>query len=232
MNSLQPQEFRYDIMAIGAHPDDVEHSIGATLLHLASKGKRICIAHMTHGEAGTYGSRELRDTEARAAADYIGADVRWLDFEDTRIENTYEARLRMIREIRDVRPRTILCQYYDFPLMHHDHETTGRIVRDSFRMCRFKNVDTGNEPFWIPNILYYLLPLTLRPTLVLDVTAYMDRWIEMANLYGSQLDNIPGYKDRLLAMKHAAGIQINALYGEGFYCDRPLHGNEIDLTVL
>ena len=223
------QEYRFDVMAVGAHPDDVEHSIGGTLLHLADRGLKICIVHMTHGEAGTYGSREIRDNEARAAADYLGAEVRWLDFEDTRIADTYEAREKMIRTIRDVRPRIVLSQYYDYPLMHPDHEATGRIVRNSFRMCRFRNIDTGQEPFWIPMLAYYLLPFQVKPAFVFDVTPYMERWCELSNKYGSQLDSIPGYKDRLMAMKSAAGMMINAKYGEPFYSDRPLRANDLDL---
>jgi N-acetylglucosamine malate deacetylase 1 len=226
---VDEQQYNYDVMAIGAHPDDVEHAIGGTLLHLAERGLKICIVHMTHGEAGTYGSREKRDEEARDAARFIGADVRWLDFEDTRIEDTYEARIQMITAIRDVRPRIILAQYYDFPLMHHDHESAGRIVRNSFRMCRFKNVETGNEPFWIPNVAYYLLPRTMRPTFVFDVTPYFERWVELANKYDSQLDNIPGYKDRLVSHKRANGIHIDVVYGEEFHCDRPLRANELDI---
>lgn len=229
---LPNQQYNYDVLAIGAHPDDVEHSIGGTLLHLGDQGKKICIAHMTHGESGTYGSREKRDDEARAAANYLRADVHWLDFQDTKIEDTLEARLRMIKFIRDVRPRLILCQYYDFPLMHHDHEVTGQIVRNSFRMCRFRNVDTGNDPFWIPNIAYYLLPFHIKPTFVVDVEAVHDRWLEMANLYDSQLDAIPGYKDRLMSHKRMAGNLIDVSLGESFYCDRPLIANGVDLTVM
>lgn len=229
---LPDQKYNYDILAIGAHPDDVEHSIGGTLLHLSDQGKSICIAHMTHGESGTYGSREKRDEEARAAAKYLKADVRWLDFEDTKIEDSLEARMRMITFIREVRPRMILCQYYDFPLMHHDHEATGRIVRNSFRMCRFKNVETGNEPFWIPNIAYYLLPLHVRPAFVVDVSHVHERWLELANLYDSQLDAIPGYKNRLISHRRAAGNLIDAELGEAFYCDRPLIANGVDLTLM
>lgn len=224
-------DYNYDVMAIGAHPDDVEHAIGGTMLHFKAQGKKMCIVHMTHGEAGTYGNRETRDAEARACAKYLEADVRWLEFEDTRIEDNLESRLRMIKMIRDIRPRLILAQYYDFPIMHHDHEATGQIVRNSFRMCRFKNVDTGNEPFWIPNVAYYLLPHYVRPAFVVDVTPYHEQWLELANLYGSQLDAIPGYKDRLLGHKRAAGMTIDAPYGESFYCDRPLKANSIDICL-
>lgn len=225
-------DYHCDIMAIGAHPDDLEHAIGGTLLLQRDAGKTITLVHMCHGEAGTYGSREKRDQEARAAADYLGAPLRWLDFEDTKIEDTLDARLKMIRLIRELRPKLILSQYYDFPLMHHDHEETGKIVRNSFRMCRFKNVDTGNEPFCIPNIAYYLLPPTLKPSFIIDVTAVHDRWLELANLYDSQLDLIPGYKDRLLGHKRSAGYQIDVSYGEAFYCDRPLRANNVDITML
>ncbi len=229
---IPDQTYNYDILAIGAHPDDVEHCIGGTLLHMGDQGKSICIAHMTHGESGTFGSREKRDEEARAAAKYLKADVRWLDFEDTRIEDGVDSRLRMIRLIRDVRPRLIMTQYYEYPLMHHDHEATGKIVRNSFRMCRFKNVDTGQEPFWIPNIAYYLLPHHVKPTFVVDVTSVHERWIEMANLYDSQLDAIPGYKDRLLSHKHMAGNLIDTTFAEAFYCDRPLIANAVDITTM
>jgi N-acetylglucosamine malate deacetylase 1 len=215
-------DFNYDVMAIGAHPDDIEHSIGGTLLRLRDEGKMICLVHMTHGEAGTYGNRETRDEEARAAARYLGADVRWLDFEDTRIEDCYESRLRVIKAIRDIRPRVILCQYYDYPLMHHDHQATGRLVRNSFRMCRFKNVDTGQEPFWIPNIAYYLHPQHVRPSFVVDVTEYHDQWVELANLYDSQLDKIPGYRLRLEARLRVSGALIDVMYGESFTMDRPV----------
>jgi LmbE family N-acetylglucosaminyl deacetylase len=228
----ETSDYRFDVMAIGAHPDDVEHAIGGTLLHLRDQGKKICIVHMTHGEAGTYGNRQTRDQEARACAEYLGADVRWMDFEDTRIEDSLEARLKMITAIREIRPRIILAQYYEFPLMHHDHEETGTIVRNSFRMCRFRNVKTGNEPFWIPNIAYYLLPQQLRPTFVVNVTSYHEEWLKLANLYGSQLDAIPGYKDRLLGHKRSAGMLIDAPYGESFYCDRPIIANGVDMCFF
>lgn len=228
MAGTSGQKYNYDVLAVGAHPDDIEHSIGGTLLHLARQGKKICLLHMCHGEAGTYGDRDTRDREAKAAADCIGADVRWLEFEDTKIEDSYEARLRMVRVFREVRPRVVMCQYYEFPLMHHDHEATGRIVRNSFRLSRFKNVDTGQDPFWVPNILYYLFPQHVRPAFVVDITRYFDDWVKLSNTYGSQLDAIPGYKDRLVSAKRAAGALIDVVYGEAFYCDRPLKGAEID----
>lgn len=225
-------DFGCDVMAIGAHPDDIEHCIGGTLLHLRDQGKSVVMVHMTHGEAGTYGDVETRDREARAAAEYLGAEVRWLDFTDTRVEDNFEARLRVIAAIRELRPRLILCQYYDFPMMHPDHEATGRIVRNAFRLSRFKNIETGHPPFWIPNVAYYLHPDSVKPTFVVDVTPYFERWKVLADKYASQYGNIPGYQDRLLARKRAAGFYIDVPYAESFYCDRPLKVNAVDLTLL
>jgi bacillithiol biosynthesis deacetylase BshB1 len=229
---VEQQGYRYDVLAIGAHPDDIEHAIGATLLRLRDQGKRICLAHMTHGEAGTFGSAALRDEEARAAARYLNADVHWLDFPDTQIQDTPEARRRVVQFIREIRPRLIFCHYYEYPLMHPDHEATGSILKAAFRLCRFRNFETGNEPFWIPNIAYYLFPETVRPSFVVDVTDYMEKWEELANCYASQFHNIPNYRERLITRKRAAGLLIDVAYGEAFYCDRPVNATRVDLTQL
>jgi bacillithiol biosynthesis deacetylase BshB1 len=229
---LQNQEYRCDVLAIGAHPDDVEHAIGGTMLHLKQQGMKCVILHMTHGEAGTYGSRSTRDEEAKAAADYLGAEVRWLDFPDSMVRDSVEARLKLVKAIREIRPRTILTQYPDYALMHPDHEETGKIVRGAFRICRFRNVETGEAPFWIPSIHYYLLPHHVRPHFVIDVTPYMPQWLELARCYGSQIDSIPGYRMRLEAHKRQAGSLIDVEYGEAFTCDRPLIGNSLQLPLV
>lgn len=229
---IPEQTYDYDVMAIGAHPDDIEHTIGGTLLHLREQGKRIVLVHMTHGEAGSFGSRETRDAEARAAADFLGAGIDWLDFPDTRITDSHEARLTVIRAIRKYRPRLLFAQYYEYPLMHPDHEATGQIVRGAFRLCRFRNIDTGQEPFWIPNVLYYLHPEHVRPSLVVDVTAKMDDWWRLAECYGSQIDSIMNYRNRLTARKRYAGNLIDVEFGESFVCDRPLIGTHVDLLRL
>ena len=67
---------------------------------------------------------------------------------------------------------------------------------------------------------------------MIDVTSVHDRWVEMANLYDSQLDAIPGYKDRLLSHKRIAGNMIDTELGEAFYCDRPLIANAVDITQM
>lgn len=222
---LPEQEYRCDVLAIGAHPDDIEHAIGGTMLHLKKQGLKCVMLHMTHGEAGTYGDKNLRDQEAKAAAEYLGAEVQWLDFPDTQVRDSNEARLKMVETIRRNRPRVILTQYPEYALMHPDHEETGKIVRGAFRLSRFKNVKTGEEPFWIPAMYYYLMPSHVRPHFVVDVTPYMEEWAELARCYGSQIDSIPGYRMRLEAHKRQAGALVDVPFGEAFVSDRPLLAN-------
>jgi N-acetylglucosamine malate deacetylase 1 len=219
-----------DIMAVGAHPDDVEHCIGGSLIRWARAGKRILILHMTGGEKGTHGSQSLRREEAEAAAKALGCDVAFLDFPDTEIRFTTESRNRFIREVRKYRPRVILSQYHDFPRMHPDHEQTGMIVKNAFRPARFKAIETPPyPPHWVENIFWYLIPLTMRPSFVVDVSDVMDEWHRAAECYASQLGNIPNYYQRLIRLKQHAGWLIGVDHGEAFLSDAPINATESDI---
>jgi LmbE family N-acetylglucosaminyl deacetylase len=214
----------YDIMAVGAHPDDVEHCIGGSLIKWARAGKRIIIVHMSGGEKGTHGSKALRRKEATASAAALGCDVAFLDFPDTEIFFTPEARKKFIIELRRYQPKVVLAQYFDFPRFHPDHEQTGLIVRNSFRPARFKAISTPPfAPHWVKNVFYYLLPLSLKPTFVVDVSDVIEEWRAAAEEYKSQLHQIPGYYDRIMLLKTQAGFQIDAQYGEAFWSDAPIN---------
>src|SRR5262245_13820760 len=115
----------FDMLAFSPHPDDAEHIIGGSLIRWAYAGKRILICHLTAGEAGTFGSAGLRREEALAAAKLIGAQVLLLNFEDTNIQDTREARLALIQVVRTYKPKIIFAPYYHFPVMHPDHEASG-----------------------------------------------------------------------------------------------------------
>jgi bacillithiol biosynthesis deacetylase BshB1 len=223
----------YDIMAVGAHPDDVEHSIGGSLIKWARAGKRIVILHMTGGEGGTHGSKSLRRREALAAAKALGCDVDFLDFRDTEIFFTPETRNRFIRAVRRYKPRVILAQYHHYPRFHPDHEQTGMIVRNAFRPVRFKAIKTPPyPPHWVENIFWYLLPPDVKPTFVIDVTDVMDDWHRAANCYASQLHNIPNYYQRLISLRRIAGWQIGVEFGEAFLSDTPINATLSDILTF
>jgi len=110
-----------DILAIAAHRDDVEQTCGGTLLKMRSLGLETGILDLTQGEAGTRGSAAERAAEAQAAGQILG--VRWrqaLDLPDGRVENTYENRLKIVRVLRELRPRVVIVPYWQGSL-HHSH---------------------------------------------------------------------------------------------------------------
>ncbi|MBN1518057.1 PIG-L family deacetylase [Candidatus Sumerlaeota bacterium] len=238
-NSLLPESLPvfdgqpFDFVAFGPHPDDIEHTIGGSIIRWSDAGKRILFCHLTSGEAGTYGSGELRQEEARAAAKACGAELLFLNFEDSNIHDTPEARRAIIAVIRAYKPGAIFAPYYHFPLMHPDHEATGEIVRAAFRMARFKGIDTGQETHWTRYLFHYLLPPDVRPSFVVDVSDVLERWLEAAHCYESQVNNIPNYYNRIMSFKkthlahHPAAEAL-----EPFYCDQPLDLADLDLIRL
>ena len=221
------------MVAFGPHPDDIEHTIGGSLIKWASAGKRILLCHLTSGDAGTFGSGELRRSEALAAAKLIGAEAIFLKFEDTNIRDTRAARLALIQVVRKYKPQIILAPYYHFPTMHPDHDATGHIARAIFRLSRFKGIDCGLPPHWPRYLFHYLLPPAIAPSFIIDISDVRERWLDMARCYASQLDNIQNYYNRILSFKqtHLYNHPTADLV-EAFYSDRPLDLTDVDLLRL
>jgi len=115
-----PQGLAVDVLAIAAHRDDVEQTCGGTLLRMASRGLRTAILDLTQGEAGTRGSAEERAREAAEAATVLGVGWRQaLDLPDGAVENTLENRLKIVRVLRQLRPRVVILPYWQ--ARHPDH---------------------------------------------------------------------------------------------------------------
>ena len=112
--------FTADVLAIAAHRDDVEQTCGGTLLRMAARGLRTAILDLTRGEAGTRGTAEDRAREADEAARILGVGWRQaLDLPDGAIENTLENRLKIVRVLRQLRPRVVILPYWQ--ARHPDH---------------------------------------------------------------------------------------------------------------
>ncbi|MGC2617375.1 MAG: PIG-L family deacetylase, partial [Terracidiphilus sp.] len=121
MPASQESERQYaDVLAIAAHRDDVEQTCGGTLLRMAARGLRTAILDLTRGEAGTRGTAEDRAREAAEAAALLGVSRREaLDLPDGAIENTLENRKKIVRVLREVRPRVVILPYWQ--ARHPDH---------------------------------------------------------------------------------------------------------------
>jgi bacillithiol biosynthesis deacetylase BshB1 len=177
-----------DILAIAAHRDDVEQTCGGTLLKMRSLGLETGILDLTQGEAGTRGSAAERAAEAEAAARIL--EVRWrqaLDLPDGRVENTFENRLKIVRVLRELRPRVVILPYWQG--RHPDHYTTATLGYEACFLSGLARVDTGAPPHRPYKVLYAGLYADVRPTFVVDITPFIEQRYRSLMAYRSQYAN-------------------------------------------
>jgi bacillithiol biosynthesis deacetylase BshB1 len=177
-----------DILAIAAHRDDVEQTCGGTLLKMRSLGLETGILDLTQGEAGTRGSAAERAAEAEAAARIL--EVRWrqaLDLPDGRVENTFENRLKIVRVLRELRPRVVILPYWQG--RHPDHYTTATLGYEACFLSGLARVETGAAPYRPYKVLYASLYADVRPTFVVDITPFMEQRYRSLMAYRSQYGN-------------------------------------------
>jgi bacillithiol biosynthesis deacetylase BshB1 len=227
-----------DILAFGAHPDDVEICCGGTLLKAAMQGHRTAVVDFTRGEMASRGTAEERDAEAAIAAGILRLTARRnLDMGDGRLMDTLENRERVAAEIRRYKPRLILAP---FPGDRHpDHDAAGKLVQAASFYARMKNRilldgETGAplEAHSPTLVLIYLMHEKERPTLIVDVSAQHEQKMEAVRAYRSQFFNpMPddyqfiGASDYLQMVEARGaffGSTIQARYGEPFLARSPL----------
>lgn len=177
---------KLDVLAFGAHPDDVELFAGGTLAKLAGLGYSTGIVDMTRGELGTRGSPEARAEEAQAAAAILGVKVREnLDLGDGRVELTSASRIKVIGVLREYRPEVVLVHHWDD--RHPDHVNTSRLVTEAAHHAGLAKIHTAYERFRPNVLLYYMLPVHVVPTFVVDVSAVAEQRIAAIRAHKSQL---------------------------------------------
>jgi N-acetylglucosamine malate deacetylase 1 len=181
-----------DILAFGAHPDDVELHIGGTLAKMAADGYEVGVVDLTRGELGTRGTPAIRAREAHKAARILGLKVREnLGLPDGEVLVTPKTRLAVIKSLRKHRPMMVLAPHWDEA--HPDHANAGRLVAEASHHAGLEKIRTGQEKFRPKAILYYMLPPYARPTFIVDISGQI-RQREMAiRAHKSQLFD-PGRK--------------------------------------
>lgn len=218
----------FDVLAIAAHPDDVELSIGGTLANLSRAGYRIGIVDATRGEKGTRGTPEQRATEAAAAASILGVELREnLDLGDSRVMLTEENRVAFVRAFRRLRPRLVFTQHWDDP--HPDHAHTSRLVREAAHLAGLRKYDEESGlDRWRPScVAYFLFPRTVTPTFIVDVSETNDIKWRAIRAHASQFHNpesselqtrvsTPAFLREIEARDVYFGAMIGVDYGEPF----------------
>ena len=175
-----------DILAIGAHPDDVELFAGGTLAKMSALGHATGIVDLTRGELGTRGTPAMRAREARAAAAILQVKVREnLRLTDGDITATPAARLKLIRVLRKYRPHIVMTHYWDDP--HPDHVHASHLVAEAVHHSGLAKINTGQERHRPSVILYFKLPFGMAPSFVVDVSDYIEQRNAAIAAHQSQL---------------------------------------------
>jgi bacillithiol biosynthesis deacetylase BshB1 len=181
---------KLDILAFGAHPDDVELGCSGTILKEIALGKSVGIVDLTRGELGTRGSSEIRDQEANAAAKILGISVREnLNMRDGFFVNDEKHQLEIIKMIRKYQPEIVLCNAIDD--RHIDHGKGSKLVSDACFLSGLMKIVTElngeKQTAWRPKIVYhYIQWKNIEPDFVVDITGFTDKKIEAILAYRSQ----------------------------------------------
>jgi bacillithiol biosynthesis deacetylase BshB1 len=175
-----------DLLAIAAHPDDVELTCGGTLIKMVRKGHRVGILDLTEGEMGTRGSMEIRRKEAAAAARILGVAHREnLGLPDAHLEIRMDYKLAVARRIRALRPHTVILPYWEG--RHPDHYTAAQLAYEGCFLAGLKRLDLQGEAFRPFKVLYSASDTrSVRPTFVVDITREFKRRNQAIMAYTSQ----------------------------------------------
>ena len=231
--------FTTDILAIAAHRDDVEQTCGGTLLRMAARGLRTAILDLTRGESGTRGTTEDRAREADDAALILGVGWRQaLDMPDGAIENTYENRLKIVRVLRELRPRVVILPYWK--ARHPDHAIVAPMGYEACFLSGLAKIDTGTRPHRPFKIVYASLYADVRPSFIVDITPFIEQRHSALMAYKSQYANqaagsalfVPEeeIRERTFAEARHYGLLGGVKYGEP-YVQKEV-GLVDDLTLL
>lgn len=179
-----------DILAIFAHPDDVELAVGGTLLKMKSLGYRTGALDVTRGEMGTRGTVEGRAVEAEEAAKILRLDVREnLTLPDGHVWVTEETRTKLVRVLRRLKPKILLTHQIDDP--HPDHNHITQLVRESARLASMRKYDGdfGQERTPAPIVAHNIFSQRITPSFIVDISDFVERKTEAIRAHASQFYN-------------------------------------------
>jgi bacillithiol biosynthesis deacetylase BshB1 len=215
-----------DILAIAAHPDDVEQTCGGTLIRMAETGYRCGVLDMTAGDMGTRGTPAQRLEEAEVARRHMLAAWRGnMRFPDARLENSLAGRMTLVGELRRLRPKVVILPYWEG--RHPDHYNTATLAYEACFLSGIGKLDEGESvPHRPYKILYASMYANVTPSFVVDITAQFERRMEALLAYESQYGEQEAgaglfpkkdeIRDRLHSIARFYGNLIGARYGEPY----------------
>lgn len=237
---------KLDILAIGAHPDDIELGCGATIAKEISLGKKVGVLDLTRGELGTRGSAEIRDQEAKNAATILGLTVREnLAFADGFFINDEAHQLKVIEIIRKYQPEIVLCNAIKD--RHIDHSKGSKLVSDACFLSGLRKIETSldnqKQAVWRPKHVYhYIQWKNIEPDFVIDVTGFIETKLKAVKAYSSQFFDpnnkepvspitSKNFLDSITYRAQDLGRMIGVDYAEGFTTERYVAIKSLDKLV-
>lgn len=226
---------KVDILAIGAHPDDVELSAGGTIAKHVKQGKKVAIVDLTEGELGSRGTVGTRYEEAANAAKILGVSHR----ENTRLadgffEEDRESLIRLIRQIRHYQPEIVLANAVSD--RHPDHGRGSSFISRACFLAGLLKIETSRDDIpqdkWRPKAVYhYIQDRYIKPDFLVDVTDFKDQKLEAVQAYETQFYKEgmkgpvtpisgKGFMDYIETKMIQFGRDINVKYAEGFTVER------------
>jgi len=238
---------KVDILAIGAHPDDVELGCGGTLYKLIKSGKSVAIVDLTKGELGTRGTDETRKIEAAEASKILGISYREnLGMKDGFFQNDEEHQLQVVKMIRKYRPEILFCNAIED--RHPDHGKGSKLVSDACFLAGLRKIETiyedENQEIWRPKqVFHYIQWKELTPDFVVDISQEMDKKIEACLAYKTQFYDPNSKepitpiatKDFLESLTYRAqnlGRLSGVNFAEGFITEKLLAFKNFDGIIL
>ncbi|MGA2434129.1 MAG: bacillithiol biosynthesis deacetylase BshB1 [Bryobacteraceae bacterium] len=224
-----------DVLAIAAHPDDIEQTCGGTLIKMAALGYRAGALDLTAGDMGTRGTPELRIEESQTAARHMLLAWRGnLRMPDARLENTLAAQLTVAAKIRELRPRVVILPYWE--ARHPDHYRAGELAYEGCFLAGLKKLDESTAPHRPFKAIYSSLYANVAPSFVVDISEEFERRMAALLSYESQYgggeasDLFPGagqIRERLEAVARFYGNLIGVKYGEPFVVKETMRVDDV-----
>ncbi|WP_418509762.1 bacillithiol biosynthesis deacetylase BshB1 [Corallibacter sp.] len=233
---------KLDILAIGAHPDDVELGCGATIAKEIANGKKVGIIDLTRGELGTRGTAETRKQEAENAAKILGVSVREnLGFADGFFVNDKEHQLAIIKMIRKYQPEIVLCNAIDD--RHIDHGKGSKLVSNACFLSGLIKIETSEdkktqEPWRPKHVYHYIQWKHIEPDFVVDISEFIDVKMKAVMAYKTQFYNpdekgpqtpisSKNFTDSINYRARDLGRLVGVEYAEGFTVERYVSVNSL-----
>lgn len=229
---------KLDILAFGAHPDDVELGCGATLAKEIAAGKKVGIIDLTRGELGTRGTAKTRDAESETASNILGAHIRLnMEFADGFFVNDKRHQLEIIKIVRTYQPEIVLCNAISD--RHIDHGKGSQLVSDACFLSGLLKIDTKfdeddeswQEPWRPKQVYHYIQWQPIEPDFVVDVSQFMDTKLDAVMAYKTQFYNpkskapetpisSKNFTESITYRAKDLGRLVGVAYGEGFTVER------------